>query len=61
MRGILLQATDIFMVKASGSTLRIEGAQTASGSGGALFRPDFNFEDMGIGGLDEVVFPSSKY
>ena len=56
-----MQATDIFMVKASGSTLRIEGAQTASGSGGALFRPDFNFEDMGIGGLDEVVFPSSKY
>lgn len=51
-RGILMDKTQILCAKAPGSSIRISGAV---GRGGAtpLFRPDWNFEKMGIGGLDQ--------
>jgi len=49
--GILHNKTNIIYEKAPGSSIRIVGAEgTAQPS---LFRPDFNFENMGIGGLDK--------
>lgn len=51
-RGILIPGTDVTFDKAPGSQLLLSGG---SGSSGApkLFRPDWKFESMGIGGLDK--------
>jgi vesicle-fusing ATPase len=50
-RGILLKNTDVSFVKAPGSNIRLAGA-SGRGGGGMRLRPDWNFEKMGIGGLD---------
>jgi vesicle-fusing ATPase len=69
-RGILLNATVITFDKAPGSQIMIAGGGGAGGNTG-LFRPDWKFESMGIGGLDKEfadifrrafasrIFPSS--
>jgi vesicle-fusing ATPase len=50
-RGILLKGTDVTFVKAPSSNIRLAGA-SGRGGGGMRLRPDWNFEKMGIGGLD---------
>jgi vesicle-fusing ATPase len=51
-KGILIPNTEIVFEKAAGSQLLLSGG---SGSTGApkLFKPDWKFESMGIGGLDK--------
>lgn len=51
-RGILHTNTVIDYEKAPGSAIRLI-AGDGSGSGNMLFKPEFNFSQMGIGGLDE--------
>eukprot|EP00026_Physarum_polycephalum_P002703 Phypoly_transcript_02711.p1 GENE.Phypoly_transcript_02711~~Phypoly_transcript_02711.p1 ORF type:complete len:742 (+),score=148.22 Phypoly_transcript_02711:238-2463(+) len=50
-KGILIPQTDVMIEKAQGSQILLSG----SGSTGApkIFRPDWKFESMGIGGLDK--------
>lgn len=50
-KGILVPQTDVMFEKAAGSMVQLTG----SGSTGApkLFRPDWKFESMGLGGLDK--------
>jgi len=48
-RASLSPTTEFSFVKAPQSTIRIKGSQTQRRE---IFRPDFNFEKMGIGGLD---------
>lgn len=50
-KGILMKKTRVLCVKAPTSLVKITGAE---GLGGTTlkFRPDWNFEQMGIGGLD---------
>jgi vesicle-fusing ATPase len=50
-RGILVPHTDVTMEKAQGSQMLLSGG----GSSGApkIFKPDWKFESMGIGGLDK--------
>jgi len=50
-RGILLKSTDVSFVKAPASNIKLSGA-SSRGGGGMRLRPDWNFEKMGIGGLD---------
>jgi vesicle-fusing ATPase len=49
-RGILMKQSSIQFVKAQGCTLRLVGD---SGTRSPIIRPDWNFEAMGIGGLDK--------
>jgi vesicle-fusing ATPase len=48
---ILLPATQLLVSPAPGSGLRIEGGSGAAAA--PIFRPDWNFDQMGIGGLDK--------
>jgi len=53
--GQLLGPTDLSFAKAKGSTtIQLAGSKVAGGSGGAsnIFLSDFDFEKLGIGGLD---------
>ncbi|KAI8928472.1 P-loop containing nucleoside triphosphate hydrolase protein [Entophlyctis helioformis] len=51
-RGILMQQTVINFVKAPDSSIKLKGgARNAAPS--ALLKPNFNFADLGIGGLDD--------
>ncbi|KAL9931161.1 hypothetical protein V8E36_009979 [Tilletia maclaganii] len=50
-KGILMAQTEITFLKASGSTLKLKGGKNRAAPN-AILRPDFKFEDMGIGGLD---------
>jgi len=49
-RGILAKKTEINFVAAAKSGVKLTGSKSASST---LFKPDFNFENMGIGGLDD--------
>lgn len=49
--GVLLQETIVRFVKPPGSTLKLKGTKAKSVAKN-LIVPDFKFEDMGIGGLD---------
>lgn len=48
-RGILMKKTDVQFVKSPASSIKISGG---AGGGGLRLRPDWDFEKMGIGGLD---------
>ncbi|KAJ1653379.1 transport between ER and Golgi ATPase protein [Dispira simplex] len=50
--GILFEQSVIQFSKAPDSNIRLKGSARAS-SARAIIQPDFKFEDMGIGGLDE--------
>lgn len=50
-RGQLLQTTTINLVKAAGSNLTISGLESKQSN--LIFKQDFSFEKMGIGGLDK--------
>jgi vesicle-fusing ATPase len=53
-KGILLAKTGITFAKAPESVIKISGAAGASTStSSVIFGPNFNFEQMGIGGLDK--------
>lgn len=49
--GILIPETEVIFEKAQGSTINLVGS-TATG-GNKIFRADWNFESMGIGGLNK--------
>jgi vesicle-fusing ATPase len=46
----LTRATEFYFSKAPGTVLRLKGSESRPKE---IFRPDFNFEEMGIGGLDK--------
>eukprot|EP00735_Rhodelphis_limneticus_P013290 TRINITY_DN68_c0_g1::TRINITY_DN68_c0_g1_i1::g.14766::m.14766 TRINITY_DN68_c0_g1::TRINITY_DN68_c0_g1_i1::g.14766 ORF type:complete len:735 (+),score=266.55,sp/Q9M0Y8/NSF_ARATH/46.05/0.0,AAA/PF00004.24/8e-39,AAA/PF00004.24/6.5e-12,AAA_22/PF13401.1/0.00036,AAA_22/PF13401.1/0.16,AAA_5/PF07728.9/4.1e-05,AAA_5/PF07728.9/0.065,AAA_2/PF07724.9/1.8e-06,AAA_2/PF07724.9/1.3,CDC48_N/PF02359.13/1.6e-08,CDC48_N/PF02359.13/1.4e+03,AAA_16/PF13191.1/0.003,AAA_16/PF13191.1/0.088,Mg_chelatase/PF01078.16/0.0036,Mg_ len=48
--GQFTETTDVFYGKAPGSTVTIAGGEKRAKE---VFRPDFNFEKLGIGGLDD--------
>ncbi len=50
--GIVMEKTDVTFMKDSQSKIRIEPS-TRKASPYAVIAPDFKFEDMGIGGLDQ--------
>lgn len=50
LRGVLIQQTEITFTKAADSTIRLKGSKT--GPATQLIQPNFKFEDLGIGGLD---------
>lgn len=50
-RGLLLPNTTVMFSKAPDSTIKLSGA--ASSAPTAIIKPNFNFADLGIGGLDE--------
>lgn len=47
--GLLTSATEFFFSKAPGASVKIEGSASQQKE---IFRPDFDFEKMGIGGLE---------
>ncbi|PRP84712.1 hypothetical protein PROFUN_07962 [Planoprotostelium fungivorum] len=49
-RGVIFEKTAIAYERAAGSTIRLVGDDNQANN--TLFKPDFNFENMGIGGLD---------
>ena len=51
-RGLLMGTTSILFTKAADSSIRIKGGSGA-GVSNAIIKPDFNFANLGIGGLDE--------
>jgi len=54
--GQLLKGTQLSVTKASGQKIKLTGdtgGGAGGGAGGGLFRNGFNFEKLGIGGLDE--------
>jgi len=52
-RGILLEKTGVTFTKAPESTIKITGSAATSSTSSMIFGPNFNFEQMGIGGLDK--------
>lgn len=50
--GIVMSRTEITFVKSEGSRLKLK-ASTKRAAANAVVKPDFNFSDMGIGGLDD--------
>ncbi|KAK2466000.1 hypothetical protein APHAL10511_001641 [Amanita phalloides] len=50
-RGILMERTEVNIMKASDSTVKLK-ASTKKAPSRAVLAPNFKFEDMGIGGLD---------
>eukprot|EP00908_Phaeocystis_cordata_P013635 Transcript_2470.p1 GENE.Transcript_2470~~Transcript_2470.p1 ORF type:complete len:763 (-),score=372.96 Transcript_2470:127-2292(-) len=53
MRGILVSSSEVLPQKAPGSLMVISGLASASAAKTNIFRAEFNFEKMGIGGLDK--------
>jgi len=51
--GILIKNTQVTFVKAPESTIKITGGAATTNTGSMIFGPNFNFEQMGIGGLDK--------
>ncbi|KAG9298198.1 hypothetical protein G9A89_002686 [Geosiphon pyriformis] len=51
IRGILMPASSIHWSKAADSSIRLRGSSKSSVSN-VIIQPNFKFEDMGIGGLD---------
>ena len=53
-RGLLVSSTEVMLAKAPGTALTLTGLQSgASAAKTNIFRSEFNFEKMGIGGLDK--------
>ncbi|KAI7898973.1 P-loop containing nucleoside triphosphate hydrolase protein [Cokeromyces recurvatus] len=52
-RGILMRETNIELTKAEGSFLNLKPSKNKAMRTKALIKPDFKFEDLGIGGLDD--------
>lgn len=50
-RGILLPKTTILVTKAADSTIKLQGSANAAPN--SIIKPNFNFADLGIGGLDD--------
>lgn len=50
-KGILMKKTRVICAKAPQSIIKITGVEGVGGNT-IKFRPDWNFEQMGIGGLD---------
>lgn len=50
--GILMSETEISFTKTEGSPLNLKASKKRAAAN-AIVRPDFNFSDMGIGGLDD--------
>ena len=51
LRGLLSSQTQLILTKAQGSPLTLTGLESQSRK--TIFKADFNFSDMGIGGLDK--------
>jgi len=49
-RGLITKKTEISFIKAPNTTFKLKGAGRSGNN--QIFRPDWNFENMGIGGLD---------
>lgn len=50
--GILMSETEISFTKTEGSPLNLKASKKRAAAN-AIVKPDFNFSDMGIGGLDD--------
>ena len=50
--GILMKKTQILFAKAADSTIKLSGSKSTA-AGNAIIKPDFNFANLGIGGLDD--------
>ena len=50
-RGMLVPQTQLLLSKAAGTPIQLSGLETQSRS--TMFKADFSFEKMGIGGLDK--------
>ncbi|KAG2193738.1 hypothetical protein INT46_011349 [Mucor plumbeus] len=53
IRGILMRETNVEFTKTEGSFLNLKQAKKRAMAAKALIKPDFQFEDLGIGGLDD--------
>ncbi|CEP08658.1 hypothetical protein [Parasitella parasitica] len=53
IRGILMRETNIEFTKTEGSFLNLKQSKKRAMAAKALIKPDFQFEDLGIGGLDD--------
>ncbi|KAI8369852.1 P-loop containing nucleoside triphosphate hydrolase protein [Choanephora cucurbitarum] len=53
IRGILMRETNIEFTKVEGSFLNLKQSKKKAMAAKALIKPDFQFEDLGIGGLDD--------
>ncbi|KAK4514101.1 FAM50A protein [Mucor velutinosus] len=53
VRGILMRETNVEFTKIEGSFLNLKQAKKRAMAAKALIKPDFQFEDLGIGGLDD--------
>lgn len=52
--GILLPQSSVFFVKSPQSQIKLTGSSSSTiASNRTLLKPNFKFEDLGIGGLDE--------
>ncbi|KAJ2997469.1 transport between ER and Golgi ATPase protein [Globomyces sp. JEL0801] len=51
-RGILMKTSAIQFIKAADSTIKLKGSTSGTSAPNAIIKPDFNFSDLGIGGLD---------
>lgn len=51
-RGVVVDTTEFLLFKKAGSTLKIKGSSKRAAAN-AIIAPDFKFESMGIGGLDD--------
>ncbi|KAH6602633.1 hypothetical protein BASA61_000966 [Batrachochytrium salamandrivorans] len=51
-RGVLMQQTVLNIVKAADSSIRLKGGARGAAPN-AIFKPNFNFAELGIGGLDD--------
>jgi len=53
-RGLLVSSTEVMLAKAPGTAITLTGMQSAASAAKTnIFRSEFNFEKMGIGGLDK--------
>jgi vesicle-fusing ATPase len=50
-RGVLMDQTSITFEKAPDSSIKLKGGKSAAAT--SIIKPNFNFEDLGIGGLDD--------
>ncbi|KAG2235194.1 P-loop containing nucleoside triphosphate hydrolase protein [Thamnidium elegans] len=53
VRGILMRETNIEFSKVEGSFVNLKVSKKKAMTAKALIKPDFQFEDLGIGGLDD--------
>ncbi|KAG1446864.1 hypothetical protein G6F56_009440 [Rhizopus delemar] len=52
-RGVLMRETNIEFTKSEGSFVNLKASKKKAMKAKALIKPDFKFEDLGIGGLDD--------